>query len=151
MPNIWLIQLSKERAIPHYLAALKEKPPICAPCNFGRAHKRPWQSKGKHTNTILSKDDINTGYCVSTYQIVSAQPGLVPQMSGYLTRNRIWGITLFVNHATDYTYGHLMRSLDLDETLVTKKAFEKLVGRSNTTVRIYHGDNRRYVNNGFMA
>ena len=52
MPNIWLIQLSKERLIPRHLSALKEKLPICASFNFGRAHKRPWQKKGKHTNII---------------------------------------------------------------------------------------------------
>ena len=64
---------------------------------------------------------------MSTNQSVSVQPGLVPQMSGYLTRNRICDITLFVDHATENTYGHLMHSLDLDKTLGAKKSFEKLV------------------------
>ena len=113
----------------HRLVVLKDKPSICASCHFGRSHKRPWRIKGKHTNPIRSKDDVNPGYCVSTDQIMSAQPVLVPQMSGYLTRDQIWGITLFVDHANDYTYGHLMRSLDLNETLGSKKAFEKLVSR----------------------
>ena len=72
-------------------------------------------------------------------------------MSGYLTSNRIWGITLFVEHATDYTYGHLVCSLDLDVTLGAKKDFENLVGRSNNIVKIYHAENRRYADNGFMA
>ena len=135
MPNHRLIQLSKERVIPHCVSALKDKPPIYASCCFGRAHKRPCLTKCKHTNTIQYKDDVNPGDCVSTDQIVSAQPGLVPQTSGNLTSNQIWGITLFVNHATDYTYGHLPRSIDLDETLGAKKVFEKLVGRSNNTVK----------------
>ena len=45
------------------------------------------------------------------------------KMSGYLTSNQIWCITLFMYHATDYTYGHLVHSLDLEETLGAKKAF----------------------------
>ena len=107
--------------------------------------------KGKHTKPIRSKDDVNTGDCVSTDQIVSGQPGLVPQMSGYLTRDQIWGITLFVDHKTDYTYEHLMRSLDLDKTLGSKKSFENLVSRLDNTFKRYHKNNRRYSENGFMA
>ena len=38
-------------------------------------------------------------------------------MSGYLNIDQISGITLFVDHANDYTYGHLMRSIDLDNTM----------------------------------
>ena len=93
------------------------------------------EKKGKRTNPTRSKDDVNPGDCVSTDQIVSAQPGLVPQTSGNLTSNQIWGITLFVNHGTDYTYDHLPRSIDLDETMGAKKVFEKLVGRSNNNVK----------------
>ena len=123
MPNHWLIQLDKERLIPHRLAGLNYKPPICASCCFGRTHKRPWQKKGKHTNPIQSKDDVNPGDCVSKDQIVSAQPVLVPQMSGYLISDQFWGITLFLDHATEYTYCHLIRSLDLDEILGARKYF----------------------------
>ena len=151
MPNHQLIQLAKEGVIPHHLDVLKDKPPICAYCHYGQAHKQPWRTKGKHTNPIRYKDDVNPGYCVSIDQIVSAQLVMVPQMSGYSTRNLIWGINLFVDHATDYTYGHLMRSLDLDETLGAKKAFERLVSISDKTVKIYHADNIIYSENGFMA
>ena len=44
-------------------------------------------------------------------QIVSAQPGLVPQMSGNLTSSRITGATVFVDHVSHYTYVHLMHEL----------------------------------------
>ena len=72
-------------------------------------------------------------------------------LSGNLTSTRIWSITLFVDHVTDYKYGHLMRSLDLENTLGAKKSFEKLVWRSNNTVKRYHADNGSYADNGFMA
>ena len=72
-------------------------------------------------------------------------------MSGYLTSHRIWDITLFLDHATGYTYGPLMCSIDLDETLGAKKKFEKLVSRSDNTVKRYHVDNRKYSDNGFMT
>ena len=45
---------------------------------------------------------------VSVDQIVSAQPGLIPQMSGFLTSKILWGATTFVDHVSDYVYVHLM-------------------------------------------
>ena len=88
---------------------------------------------------------------MSTDQIVSAQPGFVLKIIGYLTSNPIWVITFFVDYATDYTYGQLMLSIDLDETLGTKKDFAKLVIRSDKNVKRYHAENGRYAENGFMA
>ena len=150
LPFHRLIKLAQQGIIPRRLAALKDKPPVCVSCLFGKAHKRPWRNKSKQSNPIRSKDQTKPGDCVSTDQIVSAQPGLVPQMSGFLTSDRIWGVTVFVDHATDWTYGHLMRNLSLDETLLAKRAFEKLLARGNHTVKRYHADNGRYADKGFL-
>ncbi len=48
---------------------------------------------------------------VSVDQIISAQPGLIPQMAGILTSKRIWGCTTFVDHVSNYIYVHLMKEL----------------------------------------
>ena len=47
-------------------------------------------------------------------QIISAQPGRIPQMSGFLTSKRLWGATTFVDYVSDYVYVHFMRDLSLD-------------------------------------
>ncbi len=83
--------------------------------------------------------------------MVSAQPGLVPQMTGFLTDERIWGVTLFVDHASDWTYGHLMQSLDLSETLLAKQAYEKIAASAGHSVKQYNADNGRYADNAFLA
>ena len=49
-------------------------------------------------------------------QLVSAQPGLIPQMAGFLTNLRIWGATICVDHYSDYVYVALMQDLGLDKT-----------------------------------
>jgi hypothetical protein len=36
--------------------------------------------------------------------LVSAQPGLVPQMSGFLMNLQTWGATVFVDHFSDYVF-----------------------------------------------
>ena len=150
LPFHRLMQLADKNIIPRCLNKLRNNAPLCISCQFGQVHKRPWRSKGKRSNPIRKKSDNNIGDCVSTDQIVSAQPGLVPQMNGFLTSYRIWGVTIFVDHVTDYTYAHLMRELMLEETLLAKKAFEKLVAQHGKSVKRYHTDNGRYADKGFL-
>ena len=56
--------------------------------------------------------------------LVSAQPGLIPQMSGFLTNLRITGATVFVDHFSDHVYVYLMKDLSLEETILAKAAYE---------------------------
>jgi hypothetical protein len=86
-------------------------------CIFGRAHCKPWHSKGSSKSIQKDTDDA-PGKCVSMDQLVSVQPGLVPQMLGFLTNLRIWGATIFVDHFSDYVYAALMSDLTLGETLL---------------------------------
>ena len=146
-----LISMSRLCIIPKHLAKCINHIPICVSCQFGQAHKRQWCNKGKSSNSIRKQKDNQPGDCVSTDQMVSAQPGLVPQMAGFLTSERIWAVTIFVDHATDWCYGHTMHSLELNETLLPKRAFEKLVTHAGHEVKCYHADNGRYADTGFLA
>ena len=91
----------------------RNKPPLCVAWQFGIAHRRPWQTKGKKSGSIRRPEKTKPGDGVSVDQIVSAQPGLIPHMSGFLTNQRLWGSTTFVDHVSDYVYTDLMRYLSL--------------------------------------
>jgi hypothetical protein len=54
--------------------------------------------------------------------MVSAQPGLILQMSGCLTNLCILATTVFVDHFLDHVYVYLMNDLMLSETLLAKHA-----------------------------
>ncbi|KAL7524874.1 hypothetical protein ACHAXR_002639, partial [Thalassiosira sp. AJA248-18] len=71
-------------------------------------------------------------------------------MSGFLTSQRLWGCTTFVDHVSDYVYVHLMRDMTLDETLLAKSAWEKVMAQAGRTVKHYHADNGRFADNGFI-
>jgi len=71
-------------------------------------------------------------------------------MAGFLTSQRLWGCTTFVDHVSDYVYVHLMRDMTLDETLLAKSAWEKVMAQAGRTVRHYHADNGRFADNGFI-
>ncbi|KAL7532041.1 hypothetical protein ACHAXR_004390 [Thalassiosira sp. AJA248-18] len=105
---------------------------------------------GKKSGSIRTKEQTAPTDGVSVDQIISAQPGLIPQMSGFLTSQRLWGCTTFVDHVSDYVYVHLMRDMTLDETLLAKSAFEKVVAQAGHTNKHYHADNGRFADNGFI-
>jgi hypothetical protein len=63
----------------------------------------------------------------STDQILSAQPWLIPQISGKLTNQRVNGLTIFVDHYSDHIYAYLMQDLSLEETLLAKHGYERFL------------------------
>ena len=83
-------------------------------------------------------------------QIVSAQPGLIPQMSRFITNQRLWGATTFVDNISDYVYMYLMRDLSLTETLLAKSAKEKVMAQTGRTNKHYHANNGRFSDNSFI-
>jgi hypothetical protein len=83
-------------------------------------------------------------------QIVSAQPGLIPQIAWFLTYLRIWGATIFVDHFSDYVYVALMRDLTLDETLLAKASYERHASDGGITINLYQADNVSYADTGFQ-
>ena len=61
---------------------------------------------------------------VGVDQIISAQPGLIPQKRVSLTRVIIWACTVFVDYYTGYVFVELMRDITSESTLAAKKEFE---------------------------
>ena len=104
-------------------------------------HKTPWRSK----------EAVNPapGDGTSTDQMVSSVKGFVQQAVGSLTRRRIVGATVFIDHATDFTYTHLMEDLTLNATLAAKESYKRLAATFGVTVKNYHADNSRYADTGW--
>jgi hypothetical protein len=150
LPFNRIFMLAKRGWLPKVLLKLQDKLPLCAACQFGAAHRRPWRFKGKKSGSIRRSDQTKPGDGVSVDQIISAQPGLIPQMAGALTSRRIWGCTNFVDHVSDFVYVHLMQDLTLDETLLSKVAFEKICDRAGRTVKHYQADNGRFADKAFL-
>jgi hypothetical protein len=105
-----LITLAEKGKIPKHLASLKRRCPTCIPCLFRKAHKRPWHSKSKESHSIQEKSDNYSGARASMVHLVSAQPGLIPQITGKLTSQQINGATVIVDHHSDHGYIYLMRN-----------------------------------------
>jgi hypothetical protein len=96
---------------------------------------------GEESGSIQKPNQTKLGDGVSVNQIISAQPGLIPQMAGFLTSNQIWGCTTFVDHVSNYIYVHLMKDFTTMETLLVKLAFKKLCAKGDCSVKHYQADN----------
>jgi hypothetical protein len=73
--------------------------------------------------------------------LVSAQPGVIPQITGKLTDQQTNGATVIVDHHLDHVYVYLMRNLTLEETLLAKHAYEHFLSSIGVTAKAYHVDN----------
>jgi hypothetical protein len=118
-------------------------------CLFGTCHRKPWHSKGLK-GLIRNETGNAPGKCVSMDQSVSAQPGLILQMAGFLRNLRIWGATIFVDHYSDYVFVALMHDLTLDETLLAKSSFERHANKGGVSIISYRADNGQFADAVFQ-
>ena len=89
--------------------------PPCGACLFGKQGRHP--KRAKTGRPIHQRDHNYPGGGVSTDQIISTQPGLVPQDAGHLTNEHITAATVFVDHYSGYSYVVLMTSPSGEETV----------------------------------
>ena len=62
------------------------KVPLCASCQHGKQHKKPWRVKNKQSSPIGGLSIRSPGDCVSVDQLKSSAPGLFGRIKGWLTR-----------------------------------------------------------------
>ena len=102
LPFARLFQLARWKILPRSILGSEANPPLCVACQFGQAHRRPCRLKKKTSGSIRRASKTQPGDGTSVDQIVSAQPGLIPQMAGFLTSDRIWGTTNFCDHVSNF-------------------------------------------------
>ena len=138
--------MARSGLIPKDLANVE--PPTCPGCAYGKAHRKPWRTKGTR-NLRPIKPATHPGQVVSVDQLISPTPGFVPTHRGKPTTTRYVGATVFVDHFTDFTYVHLMTKMDADATVDAKRAFERVCSKYGVVVRHYHADNGLFDSNKF--
>ncbi len=97
------------------------KPPMC---NDGCGAK-PWRGKSAKYNQRNLKKATYPGELISVDQLESSIPGFIGQMTGKLTRQCIVASTIFVDHASGFSYVYHQTSMTSEETLKSKSAFEQ--------------------------
>ena len=62
--------------------------PQCCECHFGKARKKAWRSKSQTADQILQHMKKTPGSVAHTHVMTSSTRGLMPQMTGFLTKER---------------------------------------------------------------
>jgi hypothetical protein len=122
--------------------------PMCAACQFGKATRKAWRTKAQVRGIkVVTKP----GECVSVDQIESRTPGLLVQIKGRLTNARYGVATIFVDHYSRLGYVHLQASTSSKDTLTAKRAFEVFARDHGVTIKHYHADNGRFIDNAWKG
>ena len=138
--------MARAGLIPRDLATVD--PPTCPGCAYGKAHKKPWRSKGIRNRKSIRKATA-PGDVVSVDQLVSPTPGFVPTHRGRPTVKRYTAATIFVDHYSDFTYVHLMTTNNAETTVAAKQAFEHVAASHGVCIRHYHADNGLFDTKAF--
>ncbi len=85
---------------------------------------------------------------VSVDQLESSVPGFLGQITGSLTRKRIVGTTVYVDHASDLSY-ILHQSMTSEETVRGKEAFEQYAKSHVVYNKHFHANNGRFKDKEF--
>jgi hypothetical protein len=131
--HIIMIKMAKQNMLPRrktkILANMEKqhtKPPMCNDCLGAKATRRPWRSKSSKYNQRHLKKATHPGEVISVDQLESSIPGFIGQMTGKLTKQHIVASTIFVDHASDFSYVYHQTSMTSEETLKSKLALRSL-------------------------
>ena len=138
VPFARLKQMASNGIIPHHLK--NARTPACTACLYGRATKRKWRHKTPQNQAKIRKITA-PGQQVSVDMLYSPNPGFVAQMTGILTRKRYRYATVYVDHFSGFSYLHLQKTQDVQETLQSKTAFEQIAKQHGVAISSYHADN----------
>ena len=140
-------QLARRGDLPAALATCQI--PKCAACMYGKATRRPWRTKAP-INVMLIPPVTAPGSVVSMDQMVSAVPGLIPQMKGFITFKRYEIATVFVDHFSGISFVHLQKGATAVETIEAKHAFERYAKVHGIRIHHYHADNGIFESREFQ-
>ena len=147
LPFSKLQQMAKDRILPKRLE--KCHIPVCSACQFAKATKRAWRSRSSKEWTNKTAPE-KPGMVVSVDQLVSPTPGLVAQMTGFMTKKRYRYATVYVDQATSLGFVFLQKTATVEETLQGKRAFERYAINRGVTIRAYHADNGIFKAHGWV-
>jgi len=78
---------------------------------WSQSNKKPWRGKGKRYNQKHLKKTPHPGEVVLVDQLESSIPGFIGQMTGKLTNQCIVASTVYVDHASDFSYVYHQTSI----------------------------------------
>ena len=92
----------------------------------------------------------NTGKGSVSRHTSITNPGLVVQMTGFLTKKRYKYATLYIDQATGLGFTYLHKTDTAEETLAGKRAFERYATSRGVQIQAYHADNEIFKSRAWV-
>jgi transposase InsO family protein len=154
-----MLNMAKLKQLPKEISSIikkmdkhHQKPPLCSDCTCAKACRKQWRTKPKKETTKPNNKHLSPGDVVSMDQLVSSTPGLIACLhGGRPTTERYVGSTVFVDQASDFCYIYHHTSLNSEETVKAKLAFEAEAKRHEVTIKHYHADNGLFRSKNFKS
>ncbi|KAI2507907.1 hypothetical protein MHU86_6565 [Fragilaria crotonensis] len=118
VPMKKLQTMAEQGILPRRLA--KCRTPICTACLYAKATRRPWRGKTRK-NLIDEGTPVRPGQIVSVDQLVSPTPGLIAQMTGFLTTKRYKYATVYVDQFSRMGYVYLQKTASAEKLSMARK------------------------------
>ena len=131
-----LQEMAKQGILPKRLATCRI--PTCSACLYSKATRRPWRGKTSKQWKEEGMTAQQPGQVVSVDQLVSPTPGLIAQMTGFLTTKRYKYATVFVNQFSRLGFVYLQKTASAEETIEGKKTFEASAKQHGVSISNYH-------------
>jgi transposase InsO family protein len=154
-----MTKLAKKGMLPRHITKIlktlemaKRSGPMCNDCYSASATRTAWRDKPNKQQMQINRErrkNLKPGDVVSVDQLESSTPGFAGQMTGNLTRQRIMGSTIFVDHASGLSYVYNQLSMSSEETINAKEAFENYAKQHGVHINHYHADNGRFKDRAF--
>jgi hypothetical protein len=128
----------------------RAKPPMCNDCYCAKVSRIPWRGKPSKDDLKKIGRKLKPGDVVSIDQLESSVPGLLGQMTGIPTTQRIPGSSVYVDHASDLSYIYHHISLTSEETVKGKEVLEDNARAHGVTIKHYHADIGRFKDTAFL-
>ena len=143
-------EMAKQGIFPSRIA--KCAVPICSACQYAKATRRQWHTKSCKNHQDVNEHPTKPGQCVSVDQLVSPAPGLIAQMTRFITKQWYKYATVYVDQYSRLSFVYLQCTASAAETLEGKRAFERYAQLCDVTINAYHTDNgifkaREWVDN----
>ena len=110
-----LQEMAKQGILPRRLS--KCRVPTCSACLYAKATKQPWRNKPRKDGDDDDAKPTKPGQVVSVDQLVSPTPGLIAQMTGFLTTKRYRYATVYVDQFSRLGFIYLQKTASSEETV----------------------------------
>ena len=80
---------------------------ICSACQYAKATHHQWCTKSCKHNQDVIESPTKLGQCVSVDQLVSPTPGLIAQMTAFITKQQYKYATVYVDQHSGLSFVYL--------------------------------------------